>query len=440
MTALSKYVLRQHASPFLFGLALILFVLILDVILQMMDQVLSKGLGFGLAAELFVYNLAWIIALAVPMAVLVSVLMAFGRLAADNEILAVKSNGISFVRLLLPVLITAAVLTILMIIFNDRVLPDWNHQARNILANLKRRKAAVVLKQKEGVFIRDLSTHSLLIHRVDERTNRLYGITLYDSGRKGFPAALHAAEGELEIFEEGRYLRLTLHDGEFHRIDSDNPERFVVGTFDKQVVHIEDAERGFKDYRSAYRNDREMDVADMYTAVEGTRVEEARAFARMDSTLEDFLVEAQVDANEEMRERAQELKRRFDRQWRMQENRERTRKSYLVEIHKKFSIPAACLVFVLLGAPLGALVRSSGAAFSVAISLVFFLTYWMFLIAGEKLADRGFVAPMLAMWAPNLFFGGLGLALLRAVTEDRPLFGWMRRLRPLPHGSARPAP
>lgn len=425
MTALSKYVLRQHASPFLFGLALILFILILDVILQMMDQVLSKGLGFGLAAELFLYNLAWIIALAVPMAVLVSVLMAFGRLAADNEILAVKSSGISFVRLLLPVLIAAAGLTVLMIIFNDRVLPDWNHQARNILANLKRRKAAVVLKQKEGVFIRDISSHSLLVQRVDERSNKLYGITLYDSGRKGFPTALHAAEGKLEIFEEGRYLRLTLRDGEFHRIDADDPQQFVLGTFEKQVVHIEDAERGFKDYRSAYRNDREMDVADMYTTVEKTHVDEARAFARMDSTLEAFMVDAHV-GGEEMGARAEELVRRFDRQWRMQENRERTRKSYLVEIHKKFSIPTACLVFVLLGAPLGALVRSSGAAVSVAISLVFFLTYWMFLIAGEKLADRGFIAPMLAMWAPNLFFGGLGLALLRAVAEDRPLLGWLQ--------------
>ena len=426
MTALSKYVLRLHASPFLFGLALILFILILDVILQMMDQVLSKGMGFGLASELFVYNLAWIIALAVPMAVLVSVLMAFGRLAADNEIMAVKSNGISFMRLFVPILVAAAVLTVLMIIFNDRVLPDWNHHARNILANLKRRKAAVVLKQKEGVFIRSISTHSLLIQRVDESSNKLYGITLYDSGAKGFPTALHAREGGLEIFEEGRYLRLTLHDGEFHRIDVDNPKRFVVGTFEKQVVHIEDAERGFVEYRSAYRNDREMDVADMYATVEGTHVEEARAFARMDSTLDAFL--ADVHAGEQgISERANELRRRFDRQWRTQENRVRTRASYLVEIHKKFSIPAACLVFVLLGAPMGALVRSSGAGVSVAISLVFFLTYWMFLIAGEKLADRGFVAPMLAMWAPNLFFGGLGLALLRSVAEDRPLLTWMRR-------------
>ena len=430
MTTLSRYVLRQHAGPFLFGLTLILFILILDFILQTMDQVLSKGLRFGLAAELLVYNLAWMIALAVPMAVFVSVLMAFGRLAADNEILAVKSNGISFMRLLLPVLVAAAMLTVLMIVFNDRVLPDWNHNARNIKANLLRRKAAVVLKQKEGVFIRDISEHSLLIRRVDERTNRLHGITLYNTGKKGFPAVLHAREGELEIFEEGKYLRLTLYDGEFHRVDAEDPRRFVVGTFGKQVVHIEDPERGFEEYRSAYRNDREMDLADMFAAVEDTRTQQAQAFSRMDSTLDAFLVAAHAGGG--ISEQADELKRRFERQWRQQDNRTQRRNSYLVEIHKKFSIPAACLVFVFLGAPLGALVRGSGAAVSVALSLVFFLAYWMFLIAGEQLADRGFVSPALAMWAPNVFFGGLGILLLRAVAEDRPLLGWLRRPRTAP--------
>ena len=173
----------------------------------------------------------------------------------------------------------------------------------------------------------------------------------------------------------------------------------------------------------------------MFAAVENTRIEQQRSFARMDSTLDAFLATARDDesvADESVVEQADELKRRFDRQWRQQENRVRRRNSYMVEIHKKFSIPAACLVFVLLGAPLGALVRGSGAAVSVAISLVFFLAYWMFLIAGEQLADRGYVSPMMAMWAPNLFFALLGIALLRAVAADRPVVSWIRRSRRTP--------
>jgi lipopolysaccharide export system permease protein len=92
-----------------------------------------------------------------------------------------------------------------------------------------------------------------------------------------------------------------------------------------------------------------------------------------------------------------------------------------VEIHKKFSIPCACVVFVLVGAPLGVSVRRRGAAVSVAISLGFFWVYWMFLIGGEELADRGMVPPAAAMWAPNVLFAAVGLVLVRAVFADR---GW----------------
>ena len=419
-------------SPFLFGLALIVFVLVLDVVLQMMDQVISKGLGAGLAAELFVYNLAWIIALAVPMAVLVAVLMAFGRLAADNEIMAAKSSGVGLMRLLWPVLGAAAVLALLMILFNDRVLPDWNHKARTIASNLKRRKAALVLKQKEGVFLRDLGGYSLLVHEVDEEANALRGITLYDTGRPGPPVTLRADGGSLEIFADAAYVRLTLYDGEYHRIDEEDPERFYRGSFQRQVVHIRDPQRSLDRYQSTYRSDREMDITAMLEAAEDHRRQSRATAASMDSSVAAFAAAVAADtshaAGVKFRRQAEDLRRRLSKQWRLNENRERRANAYLVEVHKKFSIAVACLVFALLGAPLGVLVRGRGAAVSVAVSLVFFFAYWMFLIGGEELADRGYVAPALAMWAPNLVFGALGAGLLRATALDRALFLRARQL------------
>ena len=118
------------------GFALILFILILDVVLQTMDQVLSKGLAPLAACQLLLFNLAWIVALAAPMAVLIAVLMAFARLAADGEIIAAKACGVSFFLLLRPVLVAAALLSLLMILFNDQILPDCNHQARILASSL----------------------------------------------------------------------------------------------------------------------------------------------------------------------------------------------------------------------------------------------------------------------------------------------------------------
>lgn len=425
LTILSRYILRQHLGPLLFGLALIVFVLMLDAILQMMDQVLSKGLSSGVAGRLFLYNLAWIVALAVPMAVLVAALMAFGRLAVDNEITAAKASGIGFVRLVFPVLAGAAILAALMVLFNDRVLPDWNHRARNLAADLQRRKAALALKQKEGAFIHGLGPYSLLIRQVDEQTNRLRGITLLDSGEPGAPAILHAAAGELSIFAEGSYVRLVLEDGEFHRIEAGDPERFSRGSFRRQVVHVEDPQRAFNPHQSAYRSDREMDIAALYRAAQEHRRRQEQTRSSMDSAFAAFAASLSRPDSAAQQAQTRELQRLFQKQWSVLDNSAQAADAYWVEIHKKFSIPFACVVFVLVGAPLGTLLRRRGAAVSVGISLAFFWAYWMFLIGGEELADRGYLSPALSMWAPNLVFGALGICLLRAAALDRPL--WRRR-------------
>jgi lipopolysaccharide export system permease protein len=434
VVSLSLYILRQHLLPFLLGFSLIVFVLVLDVVLQMLDQVLSKGLSVGLALNLFIYNLAWIVALAVPMAVLVAVLMAFGRMAADNEILALKASGISFTRLLLPTLVAACLLAASMVAFNDRILPDWNHKARNLAVNLRRAKAALVLKQKEGVFIRDLGPYSLLVRRVDEEANQLHDLTLYDTGHAGPPTTLRAARGKVEIFDEGGYIRLVLHDGEAHEVDADDPSRFTRSTFSRQVVHIRDSKRDLSpSYRSSYRSDREMDIRAMRGAVDGLQEQNEQALVQIDSTARVFLEDvASFDPDQRGgRADSERISDRLKKQWRMFDSRQQRANAFLVEIHKKFSIAAACIIFVLVGAPLGALVRARGAAVSVTLSLVFFFAYWMFLIGGEELADRGFIPPWAAMWAPNVVFGIIGALLLRAVTLDRgfldTLLKWRQR-------------
>ena len=433
MTTLSRYVLKEHALPFALGFVLILFVLLLDVVLQTMDQVLSKGLSPLAALQLLLFNLAWIVALAVPMAVLIAVLMTFARLAADGEIIAAKACGISFFALLRPVLAAAAVLQLLMVAFNDRVLPDWNHQARILASSLQRTKAALVLKEKEGVFIPNLGNYHLLVRRIDPQTNELSGITVYDASRPGPPVVLHAPRGRVALFGDGSYVRLELADGQMQRIESSTGDRFLHGTFTRQVLHIKDPRRRYERRNSSFRSDREMDIATMRRSVLERRREQQRAHARLDSTVARYLelqaempdematgdlvdtTEAPVDLDRVARETAEEVRK----QWRLIDNRTARINEFEVEIHKKFSIPTACLVFALVGAPLGALIRRRGAAVSVGVSLFFFWVYWMFLIGGEELADRGFIPPTLAMWAPNIVFALAGWGLLRLVAYDR---------------------
>ncbi len=446
MTTLSRYVLKEHGWPFALGFALILFILLIDVVLQTMDQVLSKGLTLLAALQLLLFNLAWIVALAVPMAVLIAVLMAFARLAADGEIIAAKACGVSFWLLLRPVLVAAFLLTLLMVLFNDQILPDWNHQARVLSSSLQRTKAALVLREKEGVFIPDLGDYHLLIRQIDPETNELAGIALYDASRPGPPVIVHAPRGRLALLGDGAYIRLELEEGHVQRVEAGQEERFFYGTFARQVLHIKDERRRYEHRPSSYRSDRELDIAAMHRLVLERRREQERAYGRLDSIAARYLELHQTDiaalhrlvlehrreqeralhqsqfadstVNELEREREQAAEA-LRRQWRHIDRRAGRINEYLVEIHKKLSIPAACLVFALVGAPLGALIRRRGAAVSVGISLFFFWIYWMFLIGGEELADRGYIPPPLAMWAPNGVFALVGWGLLRVVAYDR---------------------
>jgi len=103
---------------------------------------------------------------------------------------------------------------------------------------------------------------------------------------------------------------------------------------------------------------------------------------------------------------------------------------YMVEVHKKYSIPVACLVFVLIGAPLGIMARSSGIGVGVAYSLAFFIVYWIFLIGGESLADRLMIPAWLAMWSPNIIIGAIGIWLTTRMVRETTFFSydWLKRL------------
>ena len=98
---------------------------------------------------------------------------------------------------------------------------------------------------------------------------------------------------------------------------------------------------------------------------------------------------------------------------------EKSINSYQVELHKKFSIPFACIIFIIIGAPLGILSRRGGFGVSISISLLFFIIYWAFLIGGEELADRGFLHPGLSMWLPNIILGLIGLYLCYIVSAEK---------------------
>ena len=438
---LVRYVLKELIAPFMAALFGITFLFVVDFLVKILDNVLSKGLPASTVLEIFVLNLAWMLSLSIPMAVLVACLMAFGRMSGDQEITAVKAAGVSPFSLMRPVLLVATLLSVLMILFNNWVLPEANHRSVELMNAVSRKKPHVFID--EGRLITQFPDVQLWVSRIDQVSGTLYGIQVYEMERRGAPRIVYADSATLDYVDNGATLMFKLRSGETHMVDPDNPENYFRIRFYSQDLAMENVDDRLERRSRSYRSDREMPVEMMMDVVEEarhnydsladyakeTRLSSLMATCRLvesDSIVPDSsrkAIEDDVLRRSRMfpRVRAQEqgVLRTTERLRGRMEVEEKRQAQYLVEIHKKFSTSFACFIFVLIGAPLGIMARKGGIGTGILYSLAFFVIYWICLIGGENLADRLIISPELAMWASNIIIGSFGVFITVAMVRDR---------------------
>ena len=205
-----------------------------------------------------------------------------------------------------------------------------------------------------------------------------------------------------------------------HRIDPDDPTVYALTTYAKARLRLGDAGQQLSRSSSAYRNDREMGIATMQNKIAEYESELHQAQVKRANILNAYVREVLIDsADTNPVQSLSAILGRIAADTRIASHKSRAADRLRVEVHKKFSIPAACVAFVLVGAPIGIWTRSSSAAIGAAISIGFFLVWWIFLIGGEKLADRGVLMPWLAMWMPNVLTAGGGLVLSARIIYER---------------------
>ncbi len=449
MKLVSRYIFKEHLLPFIFALLVLIFILLANFLLKSIDKFLGKGLDMLVLMEFMFLNLAWILALAVPMAVLVATLMAFGRLSADNEINAMRSSGIGFRSLLFPSLLFGLIITLFMMYFNNLILPDMNHNARKLSGDISRKRPD--LDFEPGYFIDALPGHTILI---GGKKNEVFtDITIYNRGANVLQRTILAREGTVETISDG--VILYLHDGVIHEL-SENPDEYREIYFDNYRVVIPVDNLVLTRHDNKVRGDREMTYTMMKEKIAGYHQKIDNVWERIDKRLNNEMklnvlrqhspdvIRIQLDSFElEMvdslkksddpealamfKRRFKNLKRGISSDLRLIDSYNKSINKYMVELHKKFSIPVASIVFIFIGAPLGIMAQRGGFAVSMAFSLGFFIIYWAFLIAGEELADRGMLSPFLSMWMPNMILGTVGIFLsYRTSREQRFIhFDWL---------------
>ena len=453
MRLLSRYFIREMVLPFLFSLLTITFLLFINFLLRAIDRFLGKGLDMFTILEYLFLNLAWIIALSVPMAILLSTLMTFGRLSEDNEINAMRASGISFLSIIRAPIMFGTTVALMLIFFNNYILPDMNFQARLLSGDIYRKRPGMNIEP--GVFLDNLPDYSMIIGGKNDEI--MTDVRIFSKGKKKAQTSIHSKSETLSTLSDA--FLLTLFDGEIHELESNdftNYRRIIFDTH-KIIIPADDILLNRRD--SSNRTDREMTVPMILEKINNyekkIRVVNLRIKGSFYRTIGDSLLpksladaqaivlEAQEKINKELtlengqlhkKERQlRSLERQLKNEFGLIASYLKGRNKYNVEAHKKFSIPFACILFVLLGAPLGVMAKRGGFAISTTLSFGFFLLYYVMLIGGEELADRNQVSPMIGMWAPNALLFLVALYLTIHTVRERapiPLLSFFKKQSP----------
>ena len=429
-------------SPFIFSLLVIIFILFVQFLLRAIDRFLGKGIDTFTILEYLFLNLAWIVALAVPMAVLIASLMAFGRMSEDNEITAMRAAGISFLKIIRPGLIFGTIICLLLLYFNNYILPEMNFKARILSGDIYRKRP--VMSIDPGHFIGDLPDYGMIIG--GKTGEVMEDVRIFSKNGRDKQTSIYSKTGKLNTI--GNELILTLYNGEIHELDIKDFGEYRRIQFSKHKINIPMDDLLLMRRDTSNRTDREMTIPMMFERKQSYQDRVNSVWNRMGnnyfktmgdsvapktlkktlSNLSDYQLDVEQDTSfseaqtNTILRKIKTLERQMTNEFNLLNSYQKSINKYGVEIHKKFSLPVACILFVLLGAPLGVLARKGGFVVGMSLSFGFFLIYYLLLIGGEEMADRNLVSPSMGMWAPNIALFLIAFYLtVRTVRERTPL-------------------
>lgn len=445
---IDRYIFRSLIGPFAFALSTVIFIFLFQFLIKSLDQFVGKGLSVWVIIQLISLNLAWMLTLAVPMAVLVASLMTFGTMSSGNEITIMKAGGISLMRLMIPLLLFSVIMFYLMIRFNNDVLPEANHKARVLLYDISKTKPTFIIEP--GKFSDDLNGVQILVKKTFPNSNNIENIYIYMYSDPQNKNLLTAKRGDISFSSDFKKVIMNLSEGEIHQLstqDRNSPYRKIK--FEKHRLVFDSEGFGFQNSNenTFSRGERELSADAMKEVVDSLKSMQSGLADRFTEALRKDLIKlsklnfkdtvftlwntAEVTSETSSISKVNQAKTisysdTLNNLVKLFMNKQTEYKnviaesgrisrqidSYDVEIYKKYSIPFACVVFALVGAPLGYRVKKGGFGIAAGLSLLFFLLYWVCLIGGEKLADRTIVSPFTGMWIANIIIGCFGLYLM----------------------------
>jgi lipopolysaccharide export system permease protein len=373
-----RYLFREILIPFIVGLSVFTFVLLVARLMKLLELVINRGLPLSTVAQLFSYILPAFLEVTVPMAMLLAILVALGRLSADSELVAMRSSGLSLYQLVPPIALFVILTTLATGWLSASVRPWGNRMLRAALWDIARTRASAGLRPQ--VFNDDFPGLVIYTEHIDPQTDELQNVLISDERSTAERNIIFSQKGLMLSDPEAQTLTLQLSTGWIHTLDTAKQREYQT-EFSSYGIQL-DLREPVLTGRPKDRDPQELSLMELRRVILEKRASD-----------KPYLGE-------------------------------------LVEFHRKLAIPFACIVFGLVGIPFGITsaraVRSRG--FALSLALIF--AYYIGLSAGQALAEQGTIPVIVGLWLPNLLFLCLGITVFRRAAREQPALpavpGWAR--------------
>ena len=460
MKTIHKLVLKAYLGPMVLTFFIVMFVLMMNIVWRYIDELVGKGLSAGIIIELMTYFMANMIPMGLPLSMLLAAIMTMGNLGENYELLAMKSAGMSLVKITKPLIILVSIVSVGSFFIGNDLVPSANKKLYSTLYDIRQQKQA--LEFQDGLFFNGIDNMSIRVSHQDPDTHLLHNVLIYDNrAANNNMNTILAESGYIRLSDDKRFLLVTLFHGETYE-QTRNSQWFTKSAlrhhiFDlqKQVIPME----GFAMERTdadLFNNSSTKDIADLSHDIDSLEVKvnaatttsyepllKEQIFVRDNSVLPQpdslrvdksgyrDLAAADSVARLPMREKdkvwnlARTLAKNSRNMFAFDESTAKEALNQLyrskVEWHKKMSLPVSILIFFLIGAPLGAIIRKGGLGLPVVVSVIFFVIYYIISLTGEKLAKEGNWEAIYGVWLSTFILTPIAVYLTWKATNDSAL-------------------
>ncbi|MBQ2796287.1 MAG: LptF/LptG family permease [Tidjanibacter sp.] len=461
MKTIHKFTLKAFLGPMVLSFFIVMFILMMNFVWRYIDELVGKGLSFDVIVELLFYATANMMPLGIPLATLFAAIMTMGNLGEHNELLAMKSAGMSLPNILKPLIGVVLVVAVSSFFVVNNLVPYSNKKMMAILYDIKQQKET--MEFKDGIFFNGIENMNIRVGHQDPDTGLLNDILIYDTrDRHGNMTTTVADSGYIYMSDDKKFLMIKLYNGQTYETtrnykwNTENAIRHQIFKVQNGALEIEGFDFSRTDM-NLFSNHQTKTTSELQVDIDSLRVEADRGSARSYEPLlkNNLLTEdesalglfdtVKVDYSYKVPTNLMKaldtltIKQKRDivqtaktnaRNSRYSLNRnENTAKETLnklyrsqVEWHRKVSLPISVIIFFLIGAPLGAIIRKGGLAMPVVVSVLFFVIYYVISIAGEKMAKEGTWNAAFGMWFSAIILLPIALYLTRIATNDSNLF------------------